>query len=66
MPVTELPRMTKQIDTWVIENSRMLNCITEGDVAVLSKSPKDDYEKIKFFLRHEEELHKMIEERRGK
>jgi hypothetical protein len=66
MPVTELPRMTRQIDTWVAENSKMLSRITESDVAVLSRSSKDDYEKIKFFLRHEEELHKMIEERRGK
>ena len=66
MPVTELPRMNKQIDTWVIENSKMFNCITESDVAVLSKSPKDDYEKIKLFLEHEETLCKMLEQRRGK
>ena len=59
MPVTELPRKVNQINTWVVENGRMLNRITENDVAALSKSPEYDYGKIKLFLKHEEELDRL-------
>ena len=58
MLVTELPRTADKISTWVTKNARILNCITENNVAELSKSPESDYKKINRFLRHEAELNR--------